>query len=67
MLNYLLHDDCMMFHSYQIRVFCILQGDGDKKIELKPGYMMEHDEDVSIHFRTISKFSIMSSATKYEH
>lgn len=48
MLNYLLLDDCAMFHSYQIHVFCILQGDGDKKIELKPGYMMEHDEDVSI-------------------
>lgn len=26
------------------------QEDGDKKIELKPGFMMEHDEDVKIVF-----------------
>jgi hypothetical protein len=26
--------------------FVVLQTDGDKKIELKPGYYMEHDKDV---------------------
>ena len=26
--------------------FIIVQTDGDKKIELKPGFYMEHDKDV---------------------
>ena len=26
--------------------FIFLQDDGGKKIELKPGFLMEHDEDV---------------------
>jgi hypothetical protein len=29
-----------------INVF--VQTDGDKKIELKPGFYMEHDKDVSV-------------------
>lgn len=34
---------------------CNLQEDGEKKIELKPGYMMEHDENVHILFVYVSK------------
>lgn len=29
-------------------VLNVLQEDGGKKIELKPGFLMEHDKDVSL-------------------
>ena len=31
-------------------IWLLLQADGDKKIELKPGFLMEHDKDVSLSF-----------------
>lgn len=35
--------------SYSLQV-SLLQDDGGKKIELKPGFYMEHDENVSYCF-----------------
>jgi hypothetical protein len=38
-----------VLHSWDrlTHITIILQSDGDKKIELKPGFYMEHDKDVT--------------------
>lgn len=33
-----------------------MQTDGDKKIELKPGFYMEHDKDVCMNYDPSSRF-----------
>ena len=40
----------LLFSASSEVTFFFLQEDGGKKIELKPGYLMEHDKDVCFYY-----------------